>query len=108
MDLTELNQLIQQKKEKASRSCMLCKTYKSFQPNKSDNYKNQTLSQLKEIADIFREQYNTLRKNDAPTNQILTAKENRTTSLDLIDMCSQCNKENEKVKANLQKIQQIQ
>ena len=80
----------------AKRSCNRCFAQKSFRPNNED--KEIALKNVKSAAELFRNEFDDLRKMDDSVEKINSAKYSKTLCLDAIDACSKCNKERPRIK----------
>ena len=84
------------------RNCMLCKgrsRLRSVEPEKQ-----QVQNGLKNMVDFFNTQYNALRREDAETEDINNAIENKRLCMDLIDECEKCDKNVDLVNRGLNKV----
>lgn len=82
----------------------MCYTYKVFQP--SDDRKKKTLDGLEELADFYRNEFDSLRRQDADYESITNVRENKSLCLDAISACEECSKEVDKVNRLLLKLKQ--
>jgi len=96
-------------KEKASerivfikRNCMLCKGRSRLRPVEDE--KGKVMTGLKNLVNFYQDQFNDLRKNDAPVQDINNAIENKRACMDLIEECDSCDKEIDRVNRGLNKI----
>jgi hypothetical protein len=88
--------------KEAKRNCLMCASYKRFKPR--DDLREKCLGSLKRLYSAFLDEFNSLRKKDAPAELIQRAWENKTLCLDAISVCEVCNQEFDKVNRLLQKI----
>jgi len=80
----------------AKRSCNRCFAQKGFRPNDED--KDIAIKNTKSAAELFRNKFDELRKNDGTVEQINSVKYSKTLCLDAIDACNKCNKERPRIK----------
>jgi len=84
------------------RHCRLCRGRSRLRPIKTEieNVKNG----LNNLVDFFQQQFNALRREDAPTVQINNAIDNKRLCMDLLEECQKCDKEVDLVNRGLNKI----
>lgn len=64
--------------EDVKKNCSLCKTYKSFHPKQSVQAQQTVLKELNKLVEGYNSEYNSLRRENAESEQILQAKTNKT------------------------------
>ena len=82
------------------RTCLLCNTYRISRPD-SNERRLQVISELNELVYFYNQQYNELRRNDAPVSEINRAKSNKTLFLDAMTECKGCNRDIDRVNRRL-------
>jgi len=80
----------------AKRSCNRCFAQKGFRPSNED--KEIALKNTKSAAELYRNKFDELRKNDDTVEKINIVKYSKTLCLDAIDACEKCNKERPRIK----------
>lgn len=82
--------------------CMLCKGRSRLR--NSEPERQQVQNGLKNLVEFFHIQYNALRREDAETNEINNAIDNKRLCMDLIDECEKCDKNVDLVNRGLNKV----
>lgn len=80
----------------AKRSCNRCFSQQNFKPSIED--KEIALRTIKKAVELYRDQFDELRKNDASVEEINKSKYSKTLCLDAIDACTNCSKARPRVK----------
>lgn len=75
----------------AKRNCKLCSTYRHLNPESKE--KPLVQESLKQLYNFFLQEYNALRKKDAPSREIQEVVEHRRMILDTVDKCKNCDRE---------------
>lgn len=73
------------------KNCRMCSTYKTFNPNGKE--KPIVLASLKELYNIYKDEYEILRKKEIEAEEIRKSIRNRRLCLDITDACNSCDKE---------------
>ena len=98
----DLDEQLAERIDFVKRSCVLCKGRSRLRP--TDPEKRSVQSGLNNLILFFQDQFNNLRKEDAPTVNINNAIENKRMCMDLVEECNNCNKEIDRVNRGLNKI----
>lgn len=81
----------------AKRGCLQCATRPVFKEQNMNVHKSAAQQAVKELASMYREEYDSLRNSDAEGNKIQNALAKRRFCLDLIDTCNGCRKDFDKI-----------
>ena len=91
--------------EGIKRSCMMCLTYKTFNPERSEEARRRALDRLKDLANHYRDRFDDLRREEKTTEEeVRKAHYNKVVCLDAFDLCKECRKDEDKVKQFILKI----
>jgi hypothetical protein len=84
------------------RNCSLCKARSRLRP--AEGERKQVRTGLENLIGFFQNQFNALRREDAPTGKISNAIGNKRLCMDLLEECGACDKEVDLVNRGLNKI----
>ncbi len=84
------------------KNCSLCKARSRLRPVEAE--RKQVRTGLENMVDFFQNQFNALRREDAPTGKINNAIENKRLCMDLLEECMGCDKEIDRVNRGLNKV----
>jgi hypothetical protein len=84
---------------------MMCLTYKTFNPQRSDEARKRAQDRLKSLANFYRDRFDDLRREEKTDEaDVQKARQNKIVCLDAFDLCRSCKKDEDKVKQFLRKI----
>ncbi|HLC36544.1 MAG TPA: hypothetical protein VJK05_02970 [archaeon] len=83
------------------KSCNMCKTYESFQPDKSESNKAEVQKKLKILVKFFNQKYDWFRSLDKSEEEIMQCKKNKMFVYELQDACNSCPKDFERASRKL-------
>lgn len=83
---TETEKLI----KTAKRNCMFC--YGRARLRDTEAERKQAQNSVKQMQELYEENYNDLRKQDAPADWIQKNLENKRVCMDALDACDKCDK----------------
>jgi hypothetical protein len=87
------------------RACMMCSTYKNFNPERSEESRRKVLGALNQMANQYRDRFDDLRREESTSEQdVETARLNKIVCLDAFDLCKACDKDEDKVKQFIRKL----
>ncbi len=84
------------------RNCSFCKARSRLRSKETE--RELVKAGLKNLIAFYNDQYNDLRRKDAPVSKINNAIENKRQCMDLLEECSACDKEIDHVNRGLNKI----
>ena len=84
------------------RSCSLCKARSRLRP--AERERKQVTTGLENLVEFFQNQFNALRRDDAPAKKISKAIENKRLCMDLLEECESCDKQVDRVNRGLNKV----
>jgi hypothetical protein len=91
-----------EKVSQVKRNCTFCKARSRLRPKEEEREK--VKAGLQNLVAFYNEQYNDLRRKDAPVSRINAAIENKRLCMDLLEECNACDKEIDRVNRGLNKI----
>jgi len=84
---------------------MMCLTYKTFNPERSEEARKRAQDRLTDLANHYRDRFDDLRREEKSSKaDVETARLNKIVCLDAFDLCRSCRKDEDKVKQFLRKI----